>query len=60
MEEYLQYWIILKRRWLGVSIVFFALLGLSIVKTVLETPIYQASGPVSAEKEFYLFTYRGR
>jgi capsular exopolysaccharide synthesis family protein len=50
MQEYLRYWIILKRRWLPVSIVFFILLGLSIVKTVLETPIYQASGQLVLKK----------
>jgi len=50
MEEYLQYWIILKRRWLPVSIVFLTLLGLSIVKTVSETPIYQASGQLVLKK----------
>ncbi len=50
MEEYLRYWIILKRRWLPVSIVFLTLLGLSIVKTVLETPIYQASGQLVLKK----------
>jgi polysaccharide biosynthesis transport protein len=50
MEQYFQYWIILKRRWLPVSIVFFTLLVLSIVKTVLETPIYQASGQLVLKK----------
>ncbi|MDK2460217.1 hypothetical protein QHH11_13905, partial [Aphanizomenon sp. PH219] len=50
MEEYLRYWIILKRRWLPVSIVFLTLLGLSIFKSVLETPIYQASGQLVLKK----------
>jgi len=50
MQEYLRYWIILKRRWLPVSIVFLTLLGLSIVKTVLETPLYQASGQLVLKK----------
>ncbi|WP_242045215.1 GumC family protein [Anabaena catenula] len=50
MEEYLRYWSILKRRWLPTSIVFLSLLALSIVKTVLETPIYQAGGQLVLKK----------
>ncbi|WP_016951910.1 polysaccharide biosynthesis tyrosine autokinase [Anabaena sp. PCC 7108] len=50
MEEYLRYWSILKRRWLPTSIVFISLLALSIVKTVLETPIYQAGGQLVLKK----------
>ncbi|BAZ32283.1 lipopolysaccharide biosynthesis [Cylindrospermum sp. NIES-4074] len=50
MEEYLQYWLILKRRWLPTSIVFLALLTLSIVRTLQETPIYQATGQLVLKK----------
>lgn len=50
MEEYLQYWSIIKRRWLPTSIVFFTLVVLSIVKTVIETPIYQAGGQLVLKK----------
>ncbi|MEA5575960.1 GumC family protein [Anabaena sp. UHCC 0451] len=50
MEEYLQYWSILKRRWLPTSIVFLTLLVLSIVKTLVETPIYQAGGQLVLKK----------
>ncbi|MFQ4146224.1 polysaccharide biosynthesis tyrosine autokinase [Chlorogloeopsis sp. ULAP02] len=50
MEENLQYWMILKRRWAPVSIIFFAVLALSIVKTVLETPTYQATGQLVLKK----------
>ncbi|MBD2503648.1 GumC family protein [Anabaena azotica] len=50
MEEHLQYWTILKRRWLPTSIVFGLLLILSIVKTVIETPVYQASGQLVLKK----------
>ncbi|MFK0729840.1 MAG: GumC family protein [Gloeotrichia echinulata GP01] len=50
MEEHLRYWTILKRRWLPTSIVFGLLLILSIVKTVIETPIYQASGQLVLKK----------
>jgi polysaccharide biosynthesis transport protein len=50
MEEHLQYWTILKRRWLPTSIVFGLLLILSVVKTVIETPIYQASGQLVLKK----------
>ncbi len=44
MEEYLQYWLVLKRRWLPVSLIFGAILALSIVRTLRETPSYQATG----------------
>lgn len=50
MEESLQYWIILKRRWLPVSIVFLAVMGLSIVRTMLQTPVYQATGQLVLKK----------
>lgn len=50
MEEHLQYWAILKRRWLPTSIVFGLLLALSVVKTVIETPIYQATGQLVLKK----------
>jgi capsular exopolysaccharide synthesis family protein len=50
MEEYLQYWSILKRRWLPSSIVLLTLLALSIFKTVIETPIYQAGGQLVLKK----------
>jgi capsular exopolysaccharide synthesis family protein len=50
MEEHLQYWTILKRRWLPTSIVFGLLLALSVVKTVIETPIYQATGQLVLKK----------
>lgn len=50
MEEHLQYWAILKRRWLPTSIVFILLLALSIGKTVIETPIYQATGQLVLKK----------
>ena len=50
MEEYLQLWIILRRRWLPVSIVFFTLVVLSIVKTIVETPTYRASGQLVLKK----------
>ncbi|RUR79685.1 hypothetical protein PCC6912_32210 [Chlorogloeopsis fritschii PCC 6912] len=50
MEEYLQYWLIFKRRWLPVSIVFFTVVALSIVKTLLETPIYQATAQLVLKK----------
>ena len=44
MQEYLQYWSILKRRWLPASIILVILLLLSVIKTVLEKPSYQAVG----------------
>lgn len=50
MEEHLQYWAILKRRWLPISVVFTLLLALSIGKTVIETPIYQATGQLVLKK----------
>ncbi|MEA5581251.1 polysaccharide biosynthesis tyrosine autokinase [Nodularia harveyana UHCC-0300] len=50
MEEYLRYWIILKRHWLPVSIVFLAVMTLSVVRTVRETPIYRASGQLVLKK----------
>ncbi|MEH1930584.1 GumC family protein [Nostoc sp.] len=50
MEEHLQYWAILKRRWLPTSIVFGLLLALSVVKTVIETPIYQVTGQLVLKK----------
>ncbi|NES99909.1 MAG: polysaccharide biosynthesis tyrosine autokinase [Sphaerospermopsis sp. SIO1G2] len=50
MEEYLRYLSIIKRRWLPTSIVFLTLVGLSIVKTYLETPIYQAGGQLVLKK----------
>ncbi|MEH2364417.1 GumC family protein [Nostoc sp.] len=50
MEEHLQYWAILKRRWLPTSIVFGLLLALSVVKTIIETPIYQATGQLVLKK----------
>ncbi|MBN3957475.1 polysaccharide biosynthesis tyrosine autokinase [Nostoc sp. NMS8] len=50
MEEHLQYWAILKRRWLPTSIVFTLLLALSIGKTIIETPIYQATGQLVLKK----------
>ncbi|MEH1847910.1 MAG: polysaccharide biosynthesis tyrosine autokinase [Nostoc sp.] len=50
MEEHLQYWAILKRRWLPASIVFGLLLTLAIVKTLLETPIYQATSQLVLKK----------
>ncbi|WP_413171772.1 GumC family protein [Anabaena azotica] len=50
MEEYLRYWSILKRRWLPTSIVFMTLLALSIVKTIIETPLYQAGGQLVLKK----------
>ncbi|MDM9383291.1 polysaccharide biosynthesis tyrosine autokinase [Chlorogloeopsis sp. ULAP01] len=50
MEENLQYWMILKRRWVPVSIIFLAVLALSIVKTILETPTYQATGQLVLKK----------
>jgi capsular exopolysaccharide synthesis family protein len=50
MEEYLQLWSVIKRRWLPTSLVFLTLVALSIVKTILETPIYQASGQLVLKK----------
>lgn len=50
MEKHLQYWSIFKRRWLPTSIVFGLLLVLSIVRTLLETPIYQATGQLVLKK----------
>ncbi|WGV28986.1 GumC family protein [Halotia branconii] len=50
MEEHLQYWAILKRRWLPASIVFGLLLTLAIVKTVIETPVYQATSQLVLKK----------
>ncbi len=50
MDEHLQYWLILRRRWLPASIVFVALLGLSVVRTLQETPIYQATGQLLFKK----------
>ncbi|WP_373525771.1 GumC family protein [Nostoc sp.] len=50
MEEHLHYWAILKRRWLPASIVFGLLLTLAIVKTLLETPIYQATSQLVLKK----------
>ncbi len=50
MEEYLQYLSILKRRWLPCSVVFLAVLALSIVKMITETPLYQATGQMSLKK----------
>jgi capsular exopolysaccharide synthesis family protein len=50
MEEYLRYLSIIKRRWLPTSIIFLTLLALSIVKTVLETPVYQAGGQLVLKK----------
>lgn len=50
MEEFLQYWLILKRRWLPTSIVFLVLLTLSVVRTLQETPIYQATGQLVLRK----------
>ncbi|MEH2160643.1 MAG: polysaccharide biosynthesis tyrosine autokinase [Nostoc sp.] len=50
MEEHLQYWAILKRRWLPASIVFGLLLTLAVVKTLLETPIYQATSQLVLKK----------
>ncbi len=50
MEEHLHYWAILKRRWLPASIVFGLLLTLAIVKTLIETPIYQATSQLVLKK----------
>ncbi|KYC36878.1 hypothetical protein WA1_45290 [Scytonema hofmannii PCC 7110] len=50
MEDYLQIWFILRRRWLPASIVFFAVLLLSVVKTMQETPIYQTTGQLLFKK----------
>ncbi|MBD2294038.1 polysaccharide biosynthesis tyrosine autokinase [Anabaena sphaerica FACHB-251] len=50
MEKHLQYWSILKRRGLPASIVFLTLLALSVVKTVIETPVYQAGGQLVLKK----------
>jgi len=50
MQEYLQYWLILKRRWLPASIVLVILLVLSVVKTVMEKPSYQAIGDLVLKK----------
>lgn len=50
MEKHLQYWLIFQRRWLPISIVFGLVLALSIVRTLLETPIYQAMGQLVLKK----------
>ncbi|MDJ0733715.1 MAG: polysaccharide biosynthesis tyrosine autokinase [Nostocaceae cyanobacterium] len=50
MENHLQYWAIFKRRWLPATIVFGLLVTLSIIRTVRETPIYQASGQLLFKK----------
>jgi succinoglycan biosynthesis transport protein ExoP len=50
MEKHLQYWLIFKRRWLPTSIVFALLLVLSIARTLVETPIYQATGQLVLKK----------
>lgn len=50
MQEYLQYWLVLKRRWLPASIVLVILLVLSVVKTVMEKPSYQAIGDLVLKK----------
>ncbi|WP_353932501.1 polysaccharide biosynthesis tyrosine autokinase [Okeanomitos corallinicola TIOX110] len=50
MEEYLHYISIIKRRWLPTSIVFLTLVALSVIKTVTETPIYQAGGQLVLKK----------
>lgn len=50
MDETLQYWLILKRRWLPASIVFVALLALSTVRALQEVPIYQATGQLLFKK----------
>ncbi|MUG94062.1 polysaccharide biosynthesis tyrosine autokinase [Scytonema sp. UIC 10036] len=50
MEDYLQIWFILRRRWLPASIVFLAVFLLSAVRTMQDTPIYQASGQLLFKK----------
>jgi polysaccharide biosynthesis transport protein len=50
MEDYLQIWFILRRRWLPASIVFLAVFLLSVMKTMQDTPIYQASGQLLFKK----------
>ncbi|KAF3889664.1 MULTISPECIES: GumC family protein [Nostocales] len=50
MEDYVQIWFILRRRWLPASIVFLAVFLLSVVKTMQDTPIYQASGQLLFKK----------
>ncbi|GAA6621374.1 GumC family protein [Scytonema sp. NUACC26] len=50
MEDYLQIWFILRRRWLPASIVFLAVFLLSVIKTMQDTPIYQASGQLLFKK----------
>jgi capsular exopolysaccharide synthesis family protein len=50
MAEYLRYLSIIKRRCVPTSIVFFTLLTLGVVKTVLETPMYQAGGQIVLKK----------
>jgi polysaccharide biosynthesis transport protein len=50
MDEQTQLWMILKRRWFPASLVFVTLLGLSIVRTLQETPVYQATGQLLFKK----------
>ncbi len=50
MGQHLEYWLIFKRRWLPTSIVFGLLLALSIVRTLLEMPIYQTAGQLVLKK----------
>lgn len=50
MEDYLQIWFILRRRWLPASIVFLAVLLFSAFKTMQDTPVYQATGQLLFKK----------
>jgi|GEM_PF-1121993 len=50
MEEYLQYWLIFKKRWLPMSLVFLIVLVFGIFKTLKEKLIYQVTGQILLKK----------
>ncbi len=50
MDELLQYWVILRRRWLPAATVFGAVLALTAINALQKPPIYEATGQLLFKK----------
>jgi capsular exopolysaccharide synthesis family protein len=57
--DFQQYWSILKRRWLPITIIFASVFGLSTVLTLTQKPIYEAEGKLRLDKNNSLSSLTG-
>lgn len=50
-QDFLAYWLVLKRRWAPASFVFATVLGLTVVYVLLKVPVYRVTGKVLYEQD---------